>query len=39
MVSVESLLIWYLVGIFTGVIISIIVILTYESVEDEGDRK
>lgn len=35
MVTTDILLLWYLIGLFTGVVISIVVILTYKEHEDE----
>lgn len=35
MVSTDLLLLWYLIGLFTGVGIAIVVILTYKEAEDE----
>ena len=37
MVASDMLLLWYLIGLFTGVGISIVVILTSKNVEDEDE--
>lgn len=37
MVSSDMLLLWYLIGLFTGVGISIVVILTSKHEEDDDD--